>query len=302
MTNARVAVTATDIVDSSYSAIQFVEGTITGVSFDDVTIAGAGTYALQIQAPGAATFTGVKATGIAQQTSIYQCPATAFLMSQGGGNDGWFTVTPVCGPWPEPQWRDGFTAPPREAATTSAPAAPVVPASSAASSVPAPTVALPLQKTKATRPAPTKATRPANTTTDVARGKAVRESGHADVYPGGNVTDGNASTYWEGPENGFPATVTIDLGKSTTLGRVVLKLPPLKDWNSRAQTLSVTGSADGRTFSTLTGSGRHTFDAATGNRVTLRFARTEKRYLKISISANTGWPAGQLSEVEAYGG
>jgi hypothetical protein len=119
---------------------------------------------------------------------------------------------------------------------------------------------------------------------------------------GSNVTDGSATSYWEGPENTFPATVTIDLGKATTLGRVVLKLPALPDWNSRVQTLSVAGSADGRTYSTLVGSGKHTFDAAKGNRVTLSFARTEKRYLKVSITANAGWPAGQLSEVEAYGG
>jgi hypothetical protein len=300
ITGAKIAVTATDIVDSSYEAIQFVEGTITGVSFSDVTITGAGTYALQIQAPGSASFDHVTATGIAQSTSIYQCPGTDFAIAQGTGNAGWFTVTPVCGAWPEPQWQDGFTAPARAAA-------PVSMASTAATIAPpsAPVAGVTKAAKPTSSPTPHKTTKkpaPVDTTTDVARGKPVQESGHTDVYPGQNVTDGSATTYWESPQNAFPASVTIDLGKATTLGRVVLKLPPLAAWNSRVQTLSVIGSTDGRTFTTLSGSAPHTFDAAKGNTVTLRFARTQKRYVKVVITANAGWPAGQLSEVEAYGG
>jgi hypothetical protein len=300
ITGAKIAVTATDIVDSSYEAIQFVEGTITGVSFSDVTITGAGTYALQIQAPGSASFDHVTATGIAQSTSIYQCPGTDFAIAQGTGNAGWFTVTPVCGAWPEPQWQDGFTAPARAAA-------PVSMASTAATIAPpsAPVAGVTKAAKPTSSPTPHKTTKkpaPVDTTTDVARGKPVQESGHTDVYPGQNVTDGSATTYWESPQNAFPASVTIDLGKATTLGRVVLKLPPLAAWNSRVQTLSVIGSTDGRTFTALSGSAPHTFDAAKGNTVTLRFARTQKRYVKVVITANAGWPAGQLSEVEAYGG
>lgn len=154
---------------------------------------------------------------------------------------------------------------------------------------------------KSPSPAATSA-KPPGTSTDVARGKPVQESGHTEVYQGRNVTDGSATSYWEGPENTFPASVTIDLGRAAPLGRVVLELPPIAEWNSRVQTLSVSGSADGHTFSTLSGSAPHTFDAATGNKVTLRFTRTEKRFLKVVITANAGWPAGQLSEVEAYGG
>jgi hypothetical protein len=294
LAGARVNVTATDIIDSSYAAIQVVEGTISGLTFSDVVIAGTGTYALQLQAPGAATFDHVTATGIAQPTPIYRCPTTAFPISQGTGNAGWSTEIPACGAWPDPQWRDGFTAPARTPPAPSPSSSPTV----------APTVALPPATTKPTGTTKTKTTapKPVNTTTNVARGRSVRESGHTQVYAGSNVTDGSATSYWEGPPNAFPATVTVDLGKATTLGRVVLKLPALPDWNSRVQTLTVAGSADGRTYTTLVGSGRYTFDAAKANRVTLRFARTEKRYLKVSITANAGWPAGQLSEVEAYGG
>jgi hypothetical protein len=155
--------------------------------------------------------------------------------------------------------------------------------------------------TPSTKPTPTPSRKP-NTTTNLARGRPVAESGHTDVYPGGNVTDGNASSYWEGPKNTFPATVTVDLGRPSNVGRLVLRLPPLDVWNTRSQTLSISGSADSRAFRTLTGPGRHTFDPAAGNSVTLRFPATSVRYLRISVTANTGWPAGQLSEVQAFGG
>jgi hypothetical protein len=157
------------------------------------------------------------------------------------------------------------------------------------------------------KPRPTSAGRKAsapviNTTKNLARGRSVKESGHTDVYPGGNVTDGNAKTYWESPKDAFPATVTVDMGTAATLGRVVLKLPPLADWNSRVQTLTLTGSLDGRGYVTLLGPTARTFDAARGNTTTLRFPRKTARYLRVTITANAGWPAGQLSEVEIYGG
>jgi hypothetical protein len=149
----------------------------------------------------------------------------------------------------------------------------------------------------AKKPAPS-----VDTTHNLARGRPVTESGHTDVYPGRNVTDGDAFSYWESPRNAFPAAVTVDLGRTATIGRVVLKLPPKADWNSRVQTLSVSGSSNGTGYAALAGSGSHTFDARTGNVVTLRFPAGVVRYLRVTITANAGWPAGQLSEVEAYGG
>ena len=118
----------------------------------------------------------------------------------------------------------------------------------------------------------------------------------------GNITDGNASSYWEGPKNTFPATVTVDLGRPSNVGRVVLRLPPLDVWNTRSQTLSISGSADRHSFRTLKVSGRLTFDPSAGNAVTVRFPAQSVRYLRVSVTANTGWPAGQLSELQAFGG
>ncbi len=61
------------------------------------------------------------------------------------------------------------------------------------------------------------------------------------------------------------------------------------------------GSADGSSYTTLVGSGVYRFDPATGNTATVALpAGTGIRYLRLNFTADTGWPAGQLSELEAY--
>ncbi|GGN60768.1 hypothetical protein GCM10010112_17330 [Actinoplanes lobatus] len=41
------------------------------------------------------------------------------------------------------------------------------------------------------------------------------------------------------------------------------------------------------------------FNPASGNTVTIP-ASTNQRFLRLTITGNTGWPAGQLSEFEVY--
>ncbi|WP_085278885.1 carbohydrate-binding protein [Paenibacillus barengoltzii] len=133
---------------------------------------------------------------------------------------------------------------------------------------------------------------------NLAAGKPTTESGHADVYHASNVTDGNASTYWESTNHALPGWVQIDLGNTVEIDQVVLKLP--SSWESRTQTLSVQGSTNGASFTDLKASASYTFDPASGNTVTINFAAASVRYVRIHITANTVWPAGQLSEVEIY--
>gem|GEM_PF-221833 len=137
----------------------------------------------------------------------------------------------------------------------------------------------------------------ASAATNLAAGKATTESGHADVYGSGNVTDGNQGTYWESVNNAFPQWVRVDLGGTNTVNQVVLKLPA--GWGSRNQTLSVQGSTNDSSYTTLAASQTYTFDGS-GNTVTINFASASVRYVKINITANTGWPAGQISELEVY--
>ncbi|MEU7851818.1 CARDB domain-containing protein [Micromonospora parva] len=155
------------------------------------------------------------------------------------------------------------------------------------------------------------AARPADTTaaaasgfapaaTNLAQGRPTQESGHADVYDSSKVVDGNAGSYWESVNNAFPQWVQVDLGSSQSVNQVVLKLPT-SGWGTRTQTLSVQGSANGSSFTDLVASQTYTFNPASGSTVTINFTATSTRYVRITVTANSGWPAGQLSELEVYG-
>ncbi|RLQ02856.1 discoidin domain-containing protein, partial [Micromonospora sp. CV4] len=119
-------------------------------------------------------------------------------------------------------------------------------------------------------------------------------------YAASNAVDGNAATYWESANNAFPQSVTVDLGSVRPVDRVVLKLPA--GWERRTQTLSVLGSTDGSSYATLAASTGRVFDPGTGNSVSIGLPAGDRRYIRVSVTGNTGWPAAQLSEVEVYGG
>ncbi|MGW6026340.1 discoidin domain-containing protein [Streptomyces sp. NPDC055099] len=137
---------------------------------------------------------------------------------------------------------------------------------------------------------------------NLAKGRPATATGSADVYTPGKAVDGDAATYWESTNNAFPQSITVDLGKAEPVRRVVLKLPPPAVWGARTQTLSVQGSTDGTAFSTLADSKGYHFDPASGNKVTITLPASspDVRHLRLRVTANTGWPAAQFSEVEAY--
>ncbi|MER7279511.1 discoidin domain-containing protein [Dactylosporangium sp. NPDC000244] len=144
---------------------------------------------------------------------------------------------------------------------------------------------------------------PPNNNTNLAAGRPTAESSHTQVYGSGNAVDGNTGTYWESANNAWPQWLQVDLGSAVATRRVVLTLPPQSSWATRTQTLSVSGSTDGSTFSAIVGSAGYTFDPATGNTVTITFPSTvTTRYLRLTFTANTGWPAGQVSEFRVYNG
>ncbi|MGW4733901.1 CARDB domain-containing protein [Streptomyces shenzhenensis] len=134
---------------------------------------------------------------------------------------------------------------------------------------------------------------------NLALGRSATADGSHDGYPAGNVTDGSQQSYWEGPAGSFPQSVRVDLGSAVEVDQVVLKLPA--SWEARTQTLSVAGSTDGSAFSTLTASAATRFDPASGNSATVDFAARTVRYVRVQVSANTGWNAAQLSELEIHG-
>ncbi|MFC4016656.1 discoidin domain-containing protein [Micromonospora sp. GCM10011542] len=412
---AAITITDTDILDSSYAALHWIEGQTSGISLNNVRIDGAGTYALQVQAPSQVSFTNVRATGIAQSNPIHNCVGSGFQITQGAGNSGWYTPTPYCGPWPDPRWGGGPSTPPTTTPppTTPPPASgnlalnrPATASSSnqtytatnavdgnaasywesannafpqtltvdlgAARSVDRVVLKLPAgweRRTQmlsvlgstdgssyatlaasagrvfdpgsgntvsiglpagdrrfvrvtvtgntgwpaaqlaeievyggSTTPPPTTPppTTPPPTTGNLAAGRPVTETSHSDVYAAPNAVDGNPATYWESANNAFPQSLTVDLGASRSVSRVVLKLPPSSAWQPRTQTLSVLGSTDGGSWSTVRPSAGYTFNPASGNTVTITFTATNQRYLRLTVTGNSGWPAAQLSEFEVY--
>ncbi|GAA4590697.1 discoidin domain-containing protein [Actinoplanes octamycinicus] len=136
---------------------------------------------------------------------------------------------------------------------------------------------------------------------NLAAGKTFSASSYTDVYPAGNAGDGNANTYWESNNNAFPQWLQVDLGTSTQVNQAVLKLPPATAWGTRTETLSIQGSTNGTSFSDLKSSAGYTFNPASGNTVTVDFTAASARFVRLTFTGNTAWPAGQLSELELYG-
>ncbi|WP_328940464.1 discoidin domain-containing protein [Streptomyces sp. NBC_00250] len=133
---------------------------------------------------------------------------------------------------------------------------------------------------------------------NIALGDATAASGSHAEYGAANITDGNQGTYWQSAGSTLPQWVQVDLGATTRVDEVVLKLPA--GWESRNQTLSVQGSADGTSFATLKSSASYTFAPGAANTVTVSFPATQARFVRVDITANTGWQAAQLSELEVH--
>jgi hypothetical protein len=133
---------------------------------------------------------------------------------------------------------------------------------------------------------------------DLAAGKPASASGANGSHVAKNVTDGDQSTYWESAGSAFPQWVQADLGATSSIDDVVLKLPA--SWADRKETLSVQGSADGTSFSTLVSSAAYTFAQTAGNTVKIGFAASRARIVRVEITANTGRQAAQLSALEVH--
>ncbi|MET8482570.1 discoidin domain-containing protein [Streptomyces tendae] len=133
---------------------------------------------------------------------------------------------------------------------------------------------------------------------NIAVGDATAASSSHGEYGAANITDSNQGTYWQSGGSSLPQWVQTDLGATERIDEVVLRLPA--GWESRDQTLSVQGSADGTSFSTLKTSATYAFDPGSGNTVTVSFPAAQTRFVRVNITANTGWQAAQLSELEVH--
>jgi hypothetical protein len=318
-----------NLSDSSYAAIQFVGQSITNVTLDRVTIHRAGTFALQLQAPGSASFTRVTASGLGA-AGTYDC-ASGFQVVRGTGNTGWsgsrcgfppngaLQITPatvsfgnqalhstssqpvtISNPGPKPITIEavlspaGFTAD-NPCSTLAVGASCTIHIGFAPTTAGAYAGQLTIDSTSPAGPYVV----PVNgigfdPDGNLALGQQVTSSSVAGSgYGPGNLVDGNPATYFESANGAFPQTVTLDLGDRRTVDRIVLRLPG--NWGARTETLSV--EADG---AALVGSADYLLDPATGNAVTITFPPTSLRTLTLTFTGNTGWPAAQISEFEVY--
>ena len=129
-------------------------------------------------------------------------------------------------------------------------------------------------------------------------GKPATASSSNQTYVAGNVTDGNQASYWESVNNAFPQWVQVDLGSAQSISKVVLQLPAA--WGARNQTIQVVGSTNGSNFSTLKDTASYAFTGGAGNTVTITFTAQTQRYVRLNITANSGWPAGQISGFQVW--
>jgi len=223
----------------------------------------AGTVFLQAEAQGSGTFSNVVANGLGAG-GIYNCafPANtpSFTVNRGSGNSGWQNSTLPGCTFPSQGGGGGGGG----------------------------------TSTTTTRPPP-----PPNG--NLAQGRPVTASSSTQNLVPANAVDGNTSSYWESANSSFPQTFTVDLGSTQSVRRLVLDLPPASAWNTRTQTLSILDSANGSSFATIVNSTGYTFNPASGNTVTITLpANTSTRFIRLNFTANTGWPAAQLSELQAF--
>jgi F5/8 type C domain/Abnormal spindle-like microcephaly-assoc'd, ASPM-SPD-2-Hydin len=139
------------------------------------------------------------------------------------------------------------------------------------------------------------------TPTNLALHAPITASSFTQTYVATNANDGNTTTYWEGVNGAWPTMLTVDLGSSRAIASVVLDLPPATSWSTRTQTLSILGSTDNSTWTTVVGSATYTFNPATGNTATITLpAGSTDRYVRLSFTANSVQNGAQVSEFEVF--
>ncbi|MGI5241146.1 choice-of-anchor D domain-containing protein [Dactylosporangium sp. CA-139066] len=317
------------IVDSPFSAVQFYGKAISNVTLERVAIVKAGTFAVQLQAPGSAKFTAVVATGVGA-AGRYDC-ASGFNVVRGPGDAGWSSTRcgfppagalrlsagtldfgqqalhatgsqqlTIANPGPDPitiravRATDGYTVG-GFCATIPVGGSCTVPVAFAPARAGVYNGKLTIDSTSPAGPYVV-ALHGVGFDPDgnLALGQQITSSSQALSWLGpANLVDGDPGTYFESANNAFPQTVTLDLGAARSVDRIVLRLPA--NWGGRAETIAV--AADG---AALVPAADYELNPDTGNAVTIAFPATTVRTLTLTFTGNTGWPAAQLSELEVY--
>nr|WP_051704199.1 CARDB domain-containing protein [Glycomyces sp. NRRL B-16210] len=136
---------------------------------------------------------------------------------------------------------------------------------------------------------------------DLAADRPISASSQEFEFAAENANDGDLTTYWEGQSGAYPSDLTVSLGANAELESIVVSLNPDPIWASRTQTFSVLGrDLNGGSFTTLVDSAAYEFDPASGNTVTVPVTGTAGE-VRLSFTANTGAPNGQVAELQVFG-
>jgi len=135
---------------------------------------------------------------------------------------------------------------------------------------------------------------------NLAVGKPVTAGAHTDVYVKTNVNDGKTDTYWE--SKGFPAEMTIELGKEYDVSTVAVRLNPSSIWETRIQEIAVLVSSDGDSYTEIAAAEKYSFDPETGNRIRIDFDTVSAAYVRVVFTMNSSSRTGgaQAAEIEIY--
>ena len=115
---------------------------------------------------------------------------------------------------------------------------------------------------------------------------------------GGSVSalnDGTADNYWYGS---MPASVTVDLTETHAVNKIKIKVP--SGWSDRSETIALLGSTDGSQFTVIKAAQAYQFTAAGASTVSIDFPATSYRYIRLTVSTNSGSGEAQLGEVLVY--
>ncbi|KAF0094299.1 MAG: APHP domain-containing protein [Puniceicoccaceae bacterium 5H] len=133
---------------------------------------------------------------------------------------------------------------------------------------------------------------------NLALGAAITGQTDNALYPAENAVDGDLTTYWE--SQGLPGTLTVDLGLSSNVNHVTLKLNPDAAWSSRQQTIAVSVLHPGASsFTQVSAAQAYTFTPPS-NSVTIPVGETATA-VRVQITQNTGAPGGQIAEFQVMG-
>ncbi|WP_239617603.1 discoidin domain-containing protein [Cohnella mopanensis] len=130
--------------------------------------------------------------------------------------------------------------------------------------------------------------------------KVFSTSNTAEAFPAELSVDGDPYTYWESTAKKFPQSLTLELGEQKPVAMLILKLPPQDAWESRDQEIEVLVSLDGKSFTSILAPKRYTFDPKNANVVEIPLEGVTTKFVRLTITGNTAWPAAQIAEFEAY--